>query len=230
MTRIWASLLLTLPHTRALSCTSELLELGCLPVFSHSPSTLSKCYCTSRCPSIEQLRNTCFSGQLQTDPCGICLQCAPGYGETCGGFGNSEGTCSGGLGCLVRYEPGREVEHNKTGTCVTEQGEECRKPKSGVSCRPGQIGVPADFVFCPEPTKCQKPMSTRQSGSSTGFLFGSQGSRRQAQRGQAGPLASVAQGQGGQGGSLVSSFLQELQASFPSTIGDTIRENLGRKK
>merc|ERR1712037_612052 len=104
-----------------LSCTNELQNLDCLPVFTHNPSSLTKCYCTSRCPSLETLRNSCQSGQLQTDPCGICLQCAPGYGETCGGFGNADGVCSGGLGCLVKYQPGRETEHNKTGTCVTEQ-------------------------------------------------------------------------------------------------------------
>ena len=37
-----------------------------------------QCYCTTRCPSIERLEEDCSSGQLQTDPCGICLQCAPG--------------------------------------------------------------------------------------------------------------------------------------------------------
>ena len=98
-------------------------------------------------------RNSCQSGQLQTDPCGICLQCAPGvcsfflasanfstaicdiekysrtmrssgliswwgificlifqYGETCGGFGNADGVCSGGLGCLVGGKS-REKNH-----------------------------------------------------------------------------------------------------------------------
>ena len=57
--------------------------------------------------------------------------------------------CAGGLGCLIKYNPGQESEHNKTGTCVTEQGAECSDVKSGVSCRPGQIGVPSEFVFCP---------------------------------------------------------------------------------
>merc|ERR1712032_597395 len=78
----------------SLSCTSELQTLDCLPVFTHSPSSLTKCYCTSRCPSLETLRNSCQSGQLQIDPCGICLQCAPGYGEKCGGFGNADGVPS----------------------------------------------------------------------------------------------------------------------------------------
>ena len=57
--------------------------------------------------------------------------------------------CAGGLGCLIKYNPGQESEHNKTGTCVTEQGAQCKDVKSGVSCRPGQIGVPSEFVFCP---------------------------------------------------------------------------------
>jgi len=164
---------------RSLSCTSELQSLDCLPVFTHSPASLSKCYCTSRCPSLDNLRNSCSSGQLQLDPCGICLQCSPGYGEKCGGFANAEGVCSGGLGCLIKYQPGRETEHNKTGTCVTEQGDACSSPKAGVSCRPGQIGVPSDFVFCPS---CQKSsMSNRNSDRpltnfeqpnvNTGFLF-----------------------------------------------------------
>lgn len=152
----------------AISCTSELQSLSCLPVFSHTPANIPKCYCTSNCPDIQTLRDTCFSGQLQTDPCGICLQCAPGFGEQCGGFGNAAGVCSGGLGCLVRYQPGLETEHNKTGTCVTEQGEECSNPKSGVSCRPGQLGVPSDFVFCPQ--KC-KTGSNRNKANNAGFLF-----------------------------------------------------------
>merc|ERR1719452_236441 len=64
--------------TGAISCTSQLQNLKCLPVFTHTPASLPKCYCTSQCPDVETLRDTCFSGQLQTDPCGICLQCAPG--------------------------------------------------------------------------------------------------------------------------------------------------------
>ena len=31
------------------------------------------------------------------------------------------GVCAGGLGCLVKYRPGLESEHNSTGVCVTEQ-------------------------------------------------------------------------------------------------------------
>lgn len=145
----WVILAASVASSTAISCTGQIQNLSCLPVFSSEPATRQKCYCTERCPSLQTLRDTCSSGQLQTDPCGICLQCAPGHGELCGGFANSEGVCAGGLGCLVRYQPGWETEHNKTGTCVTEQGAECRKPQSGVSCRPGQLGVPSDFVFCP---------------------------------------------------------------------------------
>jgi len=42
----------------SLSCTSELQSLDCLPVFTHSPASLSKCYCTSRCPSLDNLRSS----------------------------------------------------------------------------------------------------------------------------------------------------------------------------
>jgi len=138
-------------YSSAISCSSILQTLDCLPAFTHQPSHLPKCYCTTLCPDIENLRQSCQSGQLQTDPCGVCLQCAPGFGEKCGGFANEAGVCAGSLGCLVEYNPLQEVEHNKTGTCVTEQGAQCKNVKSGVSCRPGQIGVPSDFVFCPAP-------------------------------------------------------------------------------
>ena len=65
----------------------------------------------------------------------------------------------------MKYNPQLESEHNKTGTCVTEQGRECREVKSGVSCRPGQIGVPSEFVFCPAKTKTR---TTSSSSSSAG--------------------------------------------------------------
>ena len=68
----------------------------------------------------------------------------------------------------MKYTPGLETEHNKTGTCVTEQGEECSNPKSGVSCRPGQLGVPSDFAICPQ--KCTT--GNRKKGPGAGFLFG----------------------------------------------------------
>lgn len=59
-------------------CCSILQSLDCLPAFTHSPRTLEKCYCSALCPSLDTLRLQCASGQLQTDPCGVCLQCAPG--------------------------------------------------------------------------------------------------------------------------------------------------------
>merc|ERR1712127_766543 len=137
----------------------------------------------------------------------------------------------------------------------TEQGKACKDPGSGVSCRPGQIGVPSDFVFCPS---CSKgSMSTRHSGSAQGFLFsGQQGNRRQSSDGGAsggdksfgsssGSLDFPESGgsldfpgSGGSGsrvpGSLVTSLLQSLPGSLPGSIGqnikDTIRESLtGRK-
>jgi len=131
------------------SCSHQIQSVSCLPVFSHHPPTKTKCYCTSICPSLETLVDTCFSGQLQTDPCGLCLQCAPGPGQSCGGFANSQGVCAGGLSCLIKYSPHIETEHNKTGVCVTHTNKECKETKTGVSCRPGQLGVPSDFVFCP---------------------------------------------------------------------------------
>ena len=71
-------LMLQISGGEAISCTAILQSLDCLPAFTHAPSSLSKCYCSSLCPSIEDLRQNCPSGQLQTDPCGVCLQCAPG--------------------------------------------------------------------------------------------------------------------------------------------------------
>ena len=59
---------------------SLLQSIDCLPAFTHRPTNLTKCYCSSQCPDLDQLRDTCQSGQLQTDPCGVCLQCAPGVG------------------------------------------------------------------------------------------------------------------------------------------------------
>merc|ERR1712226_1599597 len=150
------------------------------PVFRHSPASLRKCYCSPQCPDLQDLSQNCRSGQLQTDPCGVCLQCAPGFGETCGGFANAEGTCAGGLGCLVKYNPKLEAEHNQTGQCVVEQGRDCQNVGSGVSCRPGQLGVPSDFVFCPAesprspPSDCgqkNKKKTSGDSGSGSGFLF-----------------------------------------------------------
>merc|ERR1712032_1747313 len=133
---------------------------------------------------------------------------------------------SGGLGCLVRYQPGRETEHNKTGTCVTEQGKECSNPKSGVSCRPGQIGVPSDFVFCSN-CKESSSMSNRNSDRpltnfqqpniNSGFLFSGESEGRQVQQTEGGSLTAS-----GTSGSIVSSIFQEIQASLPASIGDSI--------
>jgi len=82
----------------------------------------------------------------------------------------------------VKYDPRLEAEHNKTGTCVTEQGEECKNVNSGVSCRPGQLGVPSDFVFCPASEQCEKKNRRKQtaeegsqSASNSGFLFNTGG-------------------------------------------------------
>merc|ERR1711872_552346 len=215
----------------AISCTSELQSLSCLPVFSHSPSSLSKCYCSSTCPDIETLRHSCFSGQLQTDPCGVCLQCAPGFGEKCGGFGNAEGVCAGGLGCLIKYQPGLETEQNKTGTCVTEQREECRNPESGVSCRPGQLGVPSDFVFCPD--QCRKG-SNRNTGGNTGFLFDGP-PRENKNAGETQFQQGGQVGQGGQGGQLVGpgvlgqtigQGVRDVVNNVPESVKDSVRELL----
>eukprot|EP00092_Neocalanus_flemingeri_P024789 GFUD01026878.1.p1 GENE.GFUD01026878.1~~GFUD01026878.1.p1 ORF type:complete len:237 (-),score=58.60 GFUD01026878.1:157-867(-) len=216
----------------AISCTSQLQSLSCLPVFSHTPDNRPKCYCTSQCPDIQTLRETCFSGQLQTDTCGICLQCAPGFGEKCGGFGNAAGVCSGGLGCLVRYRPGQEQEHNKTGTCVTEQGKECSNPKSGVSCRPGQLGVPSDFVFCPE--DCTEG-SNRRKNPNAGFLFAEQSTRRNEntdvevgfengniqvgmQSDQPGAIQTIGQG------------VRNVVGNVPDRVRDTVRDLLAGRK
>jgi len=194
--------------SKSLSCTSELQSLSCLPAFTHTPDNLNKCYCTSKCPDIETLRETCFSGQLQTDPCGVCLQCAPGFGEKCGGWANSEGVCAGGLGCLIKYRPGIETEHNKTGTCVTEQGEDCSNTGSGVSCRPGQIGVPTDFVFCPK--QCEK-QGNRIKQQEPGFLF--------AERNQNGEVGSI--------GGNIGEGVRNVVNNVPEQVREVVREILG---
>ena len=84
----------------------------------------------------------------------------------------------------MKYNPRVEAEHNKTGQCVVEQGQECQNVGSGVSCRPGQLGVPSDFVFCPAASqsgqsdcgqennkKTSVAGSQSGSGSGSGFLF-----------------------------------------------------------
>merc|ERR1712115_14905 len=162
------------PSTTAISCFKELSSLTCLPVYSHYPDTREKCYCTSKCPNLETLVSTCSSGQLHQDPCGVCLQCAPGPEQTCGGFANSLGVCAGGLNCLIKYSPVTESEHNKTGICVTETNTECKSPKTGVSCRPGQLGVLSDFVFCPRcPSQVSVDTSTVTLDESTSDSTGS---------------------------------------------------------
>ena len=85
----------------------------------------------------------------------------------------------------MKYNPRVEAEHNKTGKCVVEQGQDCQAVGSGVSCRPGQLGVPSDFVFCPAESQ-QSPQSPQSGcgqknnkkssvgsgpGSGSGFLF-----------------------------------------------------------
>ena len=79
----------------------------------------------------------------------------------------------------MKYNPRVEAEHNKTGQCVVEQGKDCQAVGSGVSCRPGQLGVPSDFVFCPvESQQSQSDCGQKNnkkspvgSGPGSGFLF-----------------------------------------------------------
>lgn len=120
-----------------------------------------------------------------------------------------------GLGCLVEYNPLQEAEHNKTGTCVTEQGASCKNVKSGVSCRPGQIGVPSDFVFCPAPIVATSSDGCKNNGTK------SQHSNR---------VASASSGTGGSQGFLFSGSAQGSNQNRnnrpirpPGTIGETIR-------
>ena len=53
-------LLLQISGSEAISCTAILQSLDCLPAFSHAPASLTKCYCSSLCPSIEFLRQGIF--------------------------------------------------------------------------------------------------------------------------------------------------------------------------
>ena len=53
-------LILQISRSQAISCTAILQSLDCLPAFSHAPASLTKCYCSSLCPSIEFLRQGMF--------------------------------------------------------------------------------------------------------------------------------------------------------------------------
>ena len=53
-------LILQISGSEAISCTAILQSLDCLPAFSHAPAILTKCYCSSLCPSIEFLRQGLF--------------------------------------------------------------------------------------------------------------------------------------------------------------------------
>jgi len=156
------------------------------------------------------------------------------------------GVCAGGLGCLVKYRPGLESEHNSTGVCVTEQGAECKDTGSGVSCRPGQLGIPSEFVFCPAPGPASPACSsggnktnrvTTSGGSSggginlpgPGFLFsnsgnseadsGSSGTRRQSVAGTLHTLVTQGQGAVSQGQGVVSLL---SQTGVPQAVQDLI--------
>jgi hypothetical protein len=79
--------------------------------------------------------------------------------------------------------------------------------------------------------------NVQQPNINSGFLFsGGEGEGRQVQQTEGGGLGTILNGGGvslaaaGTGGSIVSSIFQEIQASLPASIGDSIRENLGRKK
>ena len=53
-------LMVQISGSQAISCTAILQSLDCLPAFTHAPSSLAKCYCSSLCPSIEFLRQGLF--------------------------------------------------------------------------------------------------------------------------------------------------------------------------
>ena len=87
-------------------------------------------------------------------------------GQSCGGAHNVLGQCAGGLVCLVKVpedvENFREAEINAVGKCVTESSPECprstdKEKKKNVNCRPGQIGILAEALYCPKLNELKKP-------------------------------------------------------------------------
>ena len=72
-----------------LNCGGLRRDPECLDVYTHSPRTLPKCYCTALCEErLEDLAVNCSSGQLLADGCGHCLICARARGQSCGGTFN----------------------------------------------------------------------------------------------------------------------------------------------
>ena len=151
----------------------------CLDVFTHSPATLPKCYCTSVCQGrLTDLVRTCASGQLHADGCGTCLTCARAQGQSCGGRHNILGVCASGLACLIRFNQNaadpRFEEQTSSGTCVDVDSNRCphstdRTQKKGVNCRPGRVGILAEALYCPvlqqasrQPTQQQQQQQNNQ--------------------------------------------------------------------
>lgn len=67
---------------QGVSCGRTGADPECLDVFTHAPNNLPKCYCTELCADkLEELRETCASGQLLADGCGSCLVCARARGN-----------------------------------------------------------------------------------------------------------------------------------------------------
>ena len=68
--------------------------------------------------------------------------------------------CAGGLSCLIEFDDPAE-EQVKGGVCVPQESPRCprstdRPPKEGVNCRPGQLGIIAEALYCPtlrQPTR-----------------------------------------------------------------------------
>jgi len=107
---------------------------------------------------------------------------------------------------------------------VVEQGQDCQNVGSGVSCRPGQLGVPSDFVFCPaeshqshqsqQQSDCDqknKKKSPAGSDSGSGFLFNPGSTLHSIVTG----VSSVT--------ALADYILYILLNSFPS-VPETVRE------
>ena len=69
---------------------------------------------------------------------------------------------------ILRNSNGRKEENNAIGTCVPENSELCPGPdilnlEDGVNCRPGQLGILANALYCPDKVTQQKSVNKQPS-------------------------------------------------------------------
>ena len=85
-------------------------------VLSLSKADDSACVCNQL--SCETPVN-CTHG-IVSDPCGCCIVCARGAGDTCGGGPNGIGVCGDGLQCVINAENGDVITGREEGVCQSK--------------------------------------------------------------------------------------------------------------